>query len=83
MFVGCDAATPAAALKRMLSVTLLRADAAGIKLEISSGFAAIAVHLVPLVLYSMRFETPVTVSFRLSKARPAGGAGIALAAEAI
>lgn len=48
------------------------AFAAGIRLDMSSGFAAIVVHVVPLVVYSMRLDTPVTVSLRVSSAIPVG-----------
>ena len=70
--VGNDAGFPFAALSRMLCVTSLTAVALGIRLAIFNGFAVIAVHLVPFVLYSMRFDTPVTVSLRASIAKPVG-----------
>jgi len=71
---GDEAGAPPAALRRMLSVTSLRAAADGIIFTMSSVFVFIAVHLAPLVLYSMRSVTPVTVSLRVSSATPVGGA---------
>jgi len=73
---GDEAGVPLAALMRMLSVTSLRAVAEGIIFAMSSVFVFIAVHLAPLVLYSMRFDTPVTVSLRVSSATPVGGAAL-------
>ena len=72
MLVGCDAAAPLVAFRRMLRVTSLRAVAAGIRLAMFSGFLVMAVHLVPLVLYSIRFDTPVTVSLCVSNTIPDG-----------
>jgi len=72
MFVGSDAGAPFAALKRMLRVASVLAVDAGIRLDMFKVFAEIAVHLVPFVLNSMRFDTPATVSVRVSKASPVG-----------
>ena len=65
MFVGSDAGFPPAALIRMLSVMSSRALAAGISADMSSVSEVIFLHLVPFVLYSMRLDTPVTVSLRV------------------
>jgi len=70
--VGSDAGLPFTALRRILIETSARAVAAGIWLAMLNAFEVIAVHLVPFVLYSMRVETPVTVSFRVSNAIPVG-----------
>jgi len=56
----------------MLSVMSLRALAAGIMLVMSSGSEVMDFQLVPFVLYSMRFDTPVTVSLRVSSITPDG-----------
>jgi len=70
--VGSDAGAPPADLMRMLSVTSLLAVAAGIRFDMLSGSEVIPVHEVPLVLNSMRFDTPVTVSLGASSVMPAG-----------
>jgi hypothetical protein len=72
MTVGSDAGAPFTALVRILSVTSFRAVAAGIKAVMFSVFAVMGVHLVPLVLNSIRFDTPVTASLRVSSAMPVG-----------
>jgi hypothetical protein len=59
--VANEAASPLAAFKRIFNVRLLPV-ADGTKLVTLSGFALIAVQLVPFVLYSIKFDTPVTVS---------------------
>ena len=74
MSAGRDAGFPLADFRRMLSVTSPLAVAAGIMLVMLSGFAEMAVHLVPLVLYSMRLDTPVTVSLYVSSVMPSGDA---------
>jgi hypothetical protein len=72
MTVGSDAGAPLTALVRILSVISLFAVAAGIRFVMLSVFAVIAVHEDPLVLNSIWFDTPVTVSLRVSSAMPVG-----------
>ena len=72
MLMAKEAGFPLAALNRMLSMRPSAAAALGIMLDMSRGFAATVVHEVPLALYSIRFDTPLTVSPRGSKATPVG-----------
>ena len=72
IFVGSEAGSPFAALVRILIVTSLRAVAEGIRFDMLNESEVMAVHLVPLVLNSMRFETPVIVSLRVLSVKPDG-----------
>jgi len=76
-----DGTAPSIALKRTLKSTLLPAVADGIKLATLRGSLFILLHVVPFVLYSIAFETPVTASVTLLNETPAGAkpgaAGIA------
>jgi hypothetical protein len=74
MVIGGDAGAPLAALVRILSVTSLRAVAAGIRFVMFSEFVVMGVHLIPFVLNSIRFDTPVTISLRVSSTMPVGAA---------
>ena len=69
---GSDAGFAPAALSRMLRVTSPVAVAAGIRLVIFSVFDVMAVHFVPSMLYSIRFDTPVTDSLTVSSEIPVG-----------
>ena len=72
MLTANDAGSPFAAAKRIFRITSLLAVDSGIRFVMLSVFEVMAVHEIPLTLYSMRFDTPVTVSFRISRARSLG-----------
>jgi len=74
--VGSDAAVlPVTALRRIIRVISDAAVAEGNRADTFSGSAVIAVHLAPpFVLYSIRFETPDTVSAGMLRVRPVGDA---------
>jgi len=73
--VAMEDGRPPVALKRTLSVTSFRAVAEGIMFAKFSEVEFTAVHLLPFVLNSIRFETPLKVSPCVFKVRPVGAAG--------